>query len=87
MGDLVRLLITAVNPDATVAAPSNMTAPVGATPPVNTAVPGISGAPQRGLLLSSAVGTWNGVGDAFAFQWQRSADNGATWTTIAGSNT
>ena len=36
--------------------------------------PAISGAPQRGLLLNSAVGTWNGIGDAFTFQWQRSAD-------------
>jgi hypothetical protein len=85
VGDLVRLVITAVNPDATVPAPSNVTSTVSATPPANTAVPGISGAPQRGLLLNSAVGTWNGIGDTFSFQWQRSADNGASWITIPGA--
>src|SRR5262249_37086106 len=81
VGDVVRLLITPVNPDATVSAPSNVTATVAATAPVNTAVPGISGAAQRGLTLNSAVGTWNGIGDVFTFQWQRSAD-GTTWTNI-----
>ena len=85
VGDVVRLLITAVNPDATVSAPTNVTMTVTATPPVNTAAPGISGAAQRGLTLNSAVGTWNGVGDAFAFQWQRSADSGTTWTNITGA--
>ena len=84
VGDVVRLVITAVNPDATVAAPSNVTATVSATPPVNTAAPGISGAPQRGLVLNSAPGTWNGIGDVFTFQWQRSAD-GTTWTNINGA--
>jgi fibronectin type 3 domain-containing protein len=84
VGDLVRLLITAVNPDATVSAPSNLTATVSATPPVNTAAPGISGAAQRGLILNSAVGTWNGISDQFSFQWQRSAD-GTTWTNINGA--
>ncbi len=84
VGDAVRLLTTAVNPDATVSAPSNVTATVTATPPLNTAAPGISGAAQRGLTLNSAVGTWNGIGDAFAFQWQRSAD-GTAWTNITGA--
>ncbi|MFZ1993210.1 MAG: hypothetical protein WAU75_03810, partial [Solirubrobacteraceae bacterium] len=85
VGDVVRLLITVVNPDATVSAPSNVTMTVSATPPANTASPGISGAPQRGLTLNSAVGTWNGIGDTFAFQWQRSVD-GTTWTSISGAN-
>ncbi|HEY1713593.1 MAG TPA: hypothetical protein VGG07_11860 [Solirubrobacteraceae bacterium] len=85
VGDPVRLVITAVNPDATVLAPSNVTTAVSATPPVNTAVPGIAGAPQRGLTLNSAVGTWNGIGDTFSFQWQRSADNGSSWITITGA--
>ena len=84
VGDIVRLLISATNLDATVSAPSNVTATVTATPPVNTAPPAISGAAQRGLLLNSAVGTWNGIGDAFTYQWQRSAD-GTTWTNITGA--
>jgi hypothetical protein len=83
--DFVRLRVTAVNLDATVAAPSNRTMAVSPTPPVNTAPPGIAGAPQRGLTLTSAVGTWNGIGNTYTFQWQRSAD-GTTWTDITGAN-
>jgi hypothetical protein len=85
VGDPVRLLVTAVNPDATVPAPSNVTLAVTATPPVNTAPPGLAGAPARGLTLTSAAGTWSGVGNTYTFQWQRSAD-GSTWTDITGAN-
>ncbi|MGZ4166532.1 MAG: hypothetical protein ACXVFO_08000 [Solirubrobacteraceae bacterium] len=84
VGDAVRLLVTVANPDATVSAPSPATVAVSATPPVNTAVPAISGAAQRGLVLTSAVGTWDGIGDMFTFQWQRSAD-ATTWTNITGA--
>ncbi len=84
VGDAVRLLVTATNLDATVSAPSNVTMTVAATPPANTAVPAIAGAAQRGLTLNSAAGTWNGVGNSYAYQWQRSAD-GSTWTNITGA--
>ena len=84
VGDAIRLLITATNADATVSAATPATGTVSATPPVNTAAPAISGAAQRGLVLSSAAGTWDGIGNIFAFQWQRSAD-GSTWTSIAGA--
>jgi hypothetical protein len=84
VGAVLRLLITAANLDATVSVPSNVTATVSATPPVNTAVPGISGTAQRGLILNSAVGTWNGIAVGFSFQWQRSSD-GTTWTNITGA--
>ncbi len=84
VGDIVRLLVTAVNPDATVAVPSNVTTAVAATPPVNTAPPAISGAAQRGLMLDSAAGTWQGIGTTYAYRWQRSAD-ATTWTNIPGA--
>jgi hypothetical protein len=83
-GDAVRLLITAVNPDGTLSVPTPATATASSAPPVNTAPPALAGTAARGLLVNSALGTWNGIGNAYAFQWQRSAD-GSTWTNIAGA--
>lgn len=39
-------------------------------PPVNTAPPVISGAPDVGGTLSATAGQWNTPGLAFAYQWQ-----------------
>ncbi|MGA9860269.1 MAG: hypothetical protein WBQ18_20550 [Solirubrobacteraceae bacterium] len=83
-GDSVRLLVTATNPDGTVSAPSAVTNTVTAASPGNTAPPALSGAPVRGLPIASTLGTWNGNGNSYSFQWQRSAD-GTTWTSIAGA--
>ena len=54
---------------------------------MNTAAPAISGTAQRTQVLSASSGSWNGVGDVLGYQWQRSADAGATWTNIAGATT
>ena len=35
--------------------------------------------------LSSTPGTWSGLGNTYAYQWQRSTDGGSTWTAIAGA--
>ena len=85
-GDVVRLVITATDPDGTASAPSAPSATVTATPPVNTVAPTISGAAQRGGTLISSAGTWLGVGDAYTYQWQRSVDHGTTWTNIPGAS-
>ena len=29
-------------------------------------------------------GSWSGIGNTYATQWQRSADNGSTWANISG---
>src|SRR6202012_2504734 len=42
---------------------------------------------QRGNSLSSTTGAWAGTGNTFTLQWQRSADNGTTWTNITGATT
>ena len=52
--------------------------------PVDTSAPTIYGAALRGTALSSTEGGWSGIGNAYAYQWQRSAD-GATWTNIPGA--
>ena len=83
-GDEIRLLVTVSNPDGTVSAASTTTASVAASSPVDTAAPSIAGSAQRGIVLVSGQGTWNGIGNSYAYQWQRSAD-GTTWVNIAGA--
>jgi hypothetical protein len=59
-------------------------------PPINTALPAISGSPQVGQELSATTGTWAGNPTAFVFQWMRCAPdattaNPASCTSIAGA--
>ncbi len=84
-GATLRAVVSAANPDGTVTATTAATTVVPSAPPVDTAVPTIAGTAQRGGILNSFQGTWTGIGNAYADQWQRSADQGATWTAIAGA--
>ncbi len=84
-GDVLRLMVTATNPDGSASAASPASATVIASPPVNTAAPVVSGAPQRTATLNATSGSWTGAGVTVAYQWQRSADNGTTWSNIAGA--
>ena len=84
-GAKLRLLVTATNPDGTLAVASTPTATVVAAPPTNSQIPSITGTAQRtGTLTLTSNGTWAGIGNTYAYQWQRSTD-GATWTTITGA--
>jgi hypothetical protein len=54
---------------------------VATAPPVNTAVPVISGSPNIGATLSTTNGTWTGApAPTYAYQWKRNGSNigGAT---------
>ena len=51
---------------------------------MSTTPPAVSGSPVRGQTLTSNAGTWLGIGNSYADQWQRSAD-GTTWTNITGA--
>ncbi|MGH2916717.1 MAG: hypothetical protein ACRDMX_17200, partial [Solirubrobacteraceae bacterium] len=84
-GDQVHLLVTAANVDQIVTAGSPASGTVSAAPPLTTAAPAVSGPAQRGLTLVSALGTWDGIGNSYGYQWQRSADGGTTWTSITGA--
>ena len=64
--------------------PATRRSPVASAPPVNTVAPVLSGTPQRGSTLSVSQGTWSGVGNTYAYQWQTSTD-GTTWTNVAGA--
>ena len=83
-GDYLRLSVAATNPDGTVTAFSQPTAMVVAALPVNSSAPVIGGTPVRSSNLTANVGTWNGIGNSYTVQWQRSPD-GSAWTPIAGA--
>ncbi|WP_284617758.1 choice-of-anchor L domain-containing protein [Aquabacterium humicola] len=59
----------------------------GVTPPANT--PGtvfVTGIAAAGKTLSATVSDADGVAGAVTWQWASSADDGATWTPIAGAD-
>ena len=80
----VRVLVTATNPDGALSVPSAATATIPSAPPVNTALPTITGTAQRTMTLTAGQGTWSGIGNSYSYQWQRSAD-GTTWTNLTGA--
>jgi len=55
----------------------------GAVPPVNTALPTISGTACIGSTLTAVAGSWTGA-TSRAFKWQ-SSPNGSSWTDISGA--
>jgi hypothetical protein len=82
--DRVRVIVTAVNPFGSAGATSAATAAVARSAPAVTAAPVVSGNAKVGSVLTATSGTWSGLGNAYAYQWQRSS-NGTTWTAIAGA--
>jgi Papain family cysteine protease len=79
----VRVLVSAVNAAGTGQATSDARGPVAAAPPVNGAAPRVTGTARRASVLTASAGTWNGPGNAYAFQWQRDAGSG--YDDIAGA--
>jgi hypothetical protein len=81
----LRVVVTATNPDATVAAASPATITVAGAPPVSLTAPMLSGGPAvRAGVLTASIGTWSGIGNTDRYGWQRSSD-GATWTVVTGA--
>lgn len=54
------------------------------TPPVNTALPAISGTPAVAQVLTASPGTWSGA-PTFEYQWKRCDGAGANCGEIAGA--
>ena len=79
----VRVRVTATNADATVTATSFATGVVQAGPPANWSAPTVSGTARRTATLTATPGTWTGIGNEYAYQWQRRVST--TWTDIAGA--
>ena len=83
-GDVIRVVVTATNPDGVASVSSQPSATVIASMPGNTSPPTVSGSAVRAATLTSAAGIWTGNGNALSYQWQRSPD-GTTWTSISGA--
>jgi hypothetical protein len=75
--------VTAANADGNTAAHSKATAVVSsAKPPVNTALPAITGKAQVGQELSSSTGTWTGGASSYAYEWERCDTNAASCAAV-----
>jgi hypothetical protein len=82
-GAKVRVKVTAVNGSIAVIAYSAELGPVLAQPPVNIAIPRVSGGALVGATLSGNGGSWNPAGTSYAYQWQR--DSGSGFANISGA--
>ena len=85
-GATIQVIVTASNLGGTATATSAATTTV-TGPPVNTAVPTISGTVTHGFTLTAAPGTWSGFPvPTYTYQWQRCAPAAfTTCTNIAGA--
>jgi len=83
VGDSITVSVTATNPSGSTKATSNSVGPVIALPPVNTALPVISGTPLVGNTLTSSTGTWTNSPTSYSYQWNANgtAISGATSST------
>ena len=52
---------------------------------VASAPPVISGTAARGDQLSATGGSWVPTPTSYAYQWQRSTNNGGTWASVSGA--
>jgi hypothetical protein len=84
VGDDLRVLITATNPDGSAAATTPNTAAIDdPNPPTNTSVPSITGTTQVGQPLTGSAGQWSPSRLTFSYQWQDCS--GATCSYIPGA--
>jgi hypothetical protein len=84
-GLTVRVTVTARNRHGSATAVSAASQAV-VGPPVNTALPTISGTVAQGQVLTAVVGTWTGS-PTFTFQWRRCDATGAACVDIATATT
>ncbi|HUL99166.1 MAG TPA: hypothetical protein VLU24_07075, partial [Mycobacterium sp.] len=86
-GATILVIVTASNLGGAATATSAQTAPV-TGPPVNTALPIISGTATHGQTLTASPGTWSGFPTpTYTYQWQRCAPPSpySTCNNIAGA--
>ena len=84
-GLTIRVAVTATNSTGSASATSLPTSLVLA-PPVNTALPSVSGTAQQGKTLTGTTGAWTGyAAPTYAYQWQQCDAAGNNCTTIVGA--
>ncbi len=86
VGQTLRVAITASNAAGSALANSAPTAVVAPAPPVNTALPAISGTATDGQALSASPGSWSGTAPLnFTYQWQSCNASGASCSNMSGA--
>src|SRR5207253_6592339 len=78
VGSTIRSQVTASNPAGRASAQSARTQVVAAqlSPPLNTAVPVVSGTTQQGQTLASSNGSWSNNPTSYSYQWLRCDTSG-----------
>src|SRR4051794_14572539 len=83
----IRVVVDASNADGSVSGTSNVLGPIVPVIPTSSEAPVLSGTAKRGEALTVTKGAWTDNPTTWTYVWQRSANDGTTWTTIAGATT
>jgi hypothetical protein len=79
----VRVKVSAISGSIVVVAYTAELGPVLPQPPVNVALPRVTGGALVGTTLLGTGGNWSPAGTSYAYQWQR--DDGSGFTNISGA--
>ncbi len=86
VGGTVRVDVTAKNLVNSISALSVVTSVVAASPPVNTALPAVSGMAESGQLMTVSNGSWEGTPTiSYAYQWETCNSKGESCSSISGA--
>ncbi|HEY5142240.1 MAG TPA: hypothetical protein VII98_01950 [Solirubrobacteraceae bacterium] len=86
VGSTLRVVVTGTNSGGSASATSAQSVVVLAAPPVNTALPAISGTARDGQTLSASTGAWTGTPViSYTYQWRRCDAAGAACADVAGA--